>query len=101
MSKAIVFASEADVKRAVKKILDELGAFYFMPPSGAFGRSGISDIVGLKNGKFFAIETKFGKNMPTPMQLKFGEKVMAHGGLFMWVNDTNYYSVKLRLEMML
>jgi len=101
VSKAIVFASEADVKHAVKKILDELGCFYFMPPSGAFGRSGISDFLGLKNGKFFAIETKFGSNKPTPQQLKFGEKVMAHGGIFVWVNETNYYSVKLKLEMLL
>ena len=101
MSKAIVFASEADVKRAVKKILEELGCFYFMPPSGAFGRTGISDFIGLKNGKFFAIETKFGRNMPTPMQLRFGEHVTEHGGLFMWVNDTNYHAIKLRLEILL
>ena len=100
MSKANVFASEADVKRVVKEMLEEMGAFYFMPPSGAFGRSGISDFIGLHNGKFFAIETKFGKNTPTAMQLRFGAAVEAHGGVFLVVNETNLEAVAFTVELL-
>lgn len=89
MDKARVCKNEKDVKREVKLILDLIGAFYFMPPANAFGRAGISDIIGLHNGKFFAIETKFGHNKPTPLQLKFGELVTTHGGLFIVINEAN------------
>jgi hypothetical protein len=94
VSKANVFASEADVKREVKRILDRIGAFYFMPPSGAFGRTGISDFIGVHRGKFFAIETKFGRNSATTMQLRFGMNVQTHGGVFMVVNETNLEDVQ-------
>jgi len=76
-------------------MLDEMGAFYFMPPSGAFGRSGISDFIGLHNGRFFAFETKFGKNTPTAMQLRFGMAVQAHGGTFLVINETTLEDVVL------
>lgn len=89
MDRKSIIKDEAGVKKEVKMILDLIGAFYFMPPAGAFGRSGISDIIGVHKGKFFAIETKFGKNTPTPMQLRFGAKVMEHGGMFMVINETN------------
>jgi hypothetical protein len=89
-----VFESEADVKRAVKRILDRIGAFYFMPPSGAFGRTGISDFIGVHRGKFFAIETKFGRNPVTAMQMRFGMNVQTHGGVFMVVNETNLEDVQ-------
>jgi hypothetical protein len=94
VSKANVFASEADVKREVKRILDRIGAFYFMPPSGAFGRTGISDFIGVHRGKFFAIETKFGRNPATPIQLRFGMNVQTHGGVFMVVNETTLEDVQ-------
>lgn len=89
MDRRIVCTSESDVKKEVKIILDLIGAFYFMPAAGAFGKSGTSDFIGTHCGKFFAIETKFGRNTPTPMQLRFGDAVLRHGGLFLIVNESN------------
>ena len=47
---------EAKVKSLVTRQLKELGAYYFYPATGGFGRSGVPDIVGCFNGLFFAIE---------------------------------------------
>lgn len=83
------FASESDVKRIVRDIIDMLGGFSFMPPANGFGRSGVSDIVAVIDGKAVAIETKFGRNKPTALQLQFGEKWLQAGGFFMVVNESN------------
>lgn len=89
MGRPTVCKNEAAVKKQVRLILDLIGCFYFLPPANAFGRSGISDFVGLSNGRFFAIETKFGKNRPTPMQERFLTEVNIHGGLALVVSETN------------
>lgn len=93
MSKVIVCTSEAAVKKQVKIILDVIGCFWFMPPAGAFGKSGISDFLGVRNGKFFAIEAKFGDNKPTTQQLKFLKEVKEQGGLALVVWETNLADV--------
>ena len=59
---------EAKVKKVVAKQLKQLGAFYFYPVTGGWGRGGIPDIVGCYKGHFFGIECKAGKNKPTPLQ---------------------------------
>lgn len=49
----------------------------------AYGLTGSSDILGLtRSGRFIAVECKFGKNKLQPLQEDFGEKVIAHGGIF-------------------
>jgi hypothetical protein len=79
--------NEAHVKREVKKILDKYGHFWFMPPANGYGRSGIADIISVHRAIFFAIETKFGKNKPTPMQIGFLASVRAEGGYAFVVNE--------------
>lgn len=79
--------NEKDVKREVKRILDKRDWFWWMPPANGFGRAGISDINAIKNGVFLAIETKFGKNKPTPAQRAFLESVMASRGYGFVVNE--------------
>jgi hypothetical protein len=78
---------ERDVKDAVKKMLTEHGWFWWMPPSNAFGRTGIADINAVKDGLFLAIETKLGTRKPTPMQLRFLKDVREHGGYGFVVNE--------------
>lgn len=80
---------EAGVKRVVKKLLLTYGWYYWMPSSNAFGVSGISDFNAVRNGRFLAIETKFGSNKPTPLQRRYLEQVDAHGGLTMVVTERN------------
>lgn len=83
------FKSEAHVKAAVKKLLTDAEWFWWMPPSNAYGRSGISDFHALKAGQFLAIETKFGSNTPTAMQVEFLKSVAVHDGWYLVVNEKN------------
>ena len=80
---------EGKVKARAKKILDSLGAYYFMPATGGFGRSGVPDIVGCLNGVFLGIECKAGTNKPTALQLKEMKKVMDAKGYCVVVNEDN------------
>ena len=80
---------EAKVKAKVKKILDASGAYYFMPATGGFGRSGVPDIVGCINGRFFAIECKAGNNKPTALQDREMRCIEDAGGRVLVVNEDN------------
>jgi hypothetical protein len=80
MTKTRTYTKEADVKAEVKKLLTQHGWFWWMPPANGYGRTGISDIHALRDGKFLAIETKFGKNTVTTMQQRFMDDVVAAQG---------------------
>ena len=56
---------EGKVKAKVRKKLDEAKAYYFMPATGGYGKSGVPDIVACVNGWFIGIECKAGINKPT------------------------------------
>ena len=79
--------NEAGVKREVRKLLAKHGWFVWMPPANGYGKAGISDFHALKDGKFLAIETKYGDNTPTPMQAKFMASIAAAGGYAVVVNE--------------
>jgi hypothetical protein len=81
--------NEKDVKAQVKKILNRHNWFYWMPPANAYGRSGISDFNAVWAGTFMVIETKFGSNKPTPMQVAFLNSIRAEKGFAFIVNETN------------
>jgi Holliday junction resolvase len=90
--------NEKDVKAKVKKLLDKFGWFWFMPPANAYGRSGISDIIALKAGVMLAIETKFGANKPTAMQVAFLNSVNAESAFAFVVNEGNLNWLEVFLE---
>ena len=71
---------EAAVKASVRKILDKLGIYHFMPPGMGLGRSGIPDIIGCLNGEFIAIECKAGKGKTTALQERELLAICNHGG---------------------
>lgn len=88
---------EAKVKKIVTDQLKGLGAYYFYPVTGGFGRSGVPDIVGCFNGLFFAIECKAGSNKPTPLQQKNMDEIVQAGGLTWVVNEENMREVSAAL----
>lgn len=45
-------------------------------------RAGVSDILALHRGKFYALELKAPGGRPTPDQLTFGHEVREQGGFF-------------------
>lgn len=80
---------EAKVKKKVSDLLKGIGAYYFYPVTGGYGRSGVPDIVGCYRGEFFAIECKAGKNKPTPLQEKNMKEIRGAGGLTLIINENN------------
>ena len=91
---------EAKVKKKVTTILKELGAYYFYPVTGGFGRSGVPDIICCLRGNFVGIECKAGDNKATALQLKNLEDIQAAGGLAFIVNEDNIDSLERVLKVM-
>lgn len=84
---------EAKVKKKVAEQLRALKAYYFYPVTGGYGRSGVPDIVGCYNGKFFGIECKAGKGKTTPLQDMNIDQIKAAGGIAAVVNEENLHTV--------
>jgi hypothetical protein len=80
---------EAKVKKKVTVHLKTLGAYYFYPVTGGYGKSGVPDIIGCYEGKFFGIECKAGKNKPTPLQEKNLSDIKANDGISLVINEDN------------
>lgn len=80
---------EKGVKAIVKRLLDHYGWFWWMPGANGFGTQGVPDFCSLKDGAFIAIETKFSKNKPTPVQHQFAGHIMSNSGFALLVNETN------------
>ena len=86
--------NEKDVKKNVRKVLDEYaqdGIWYYMPAANGYGRSGIPDFVGLYKGNFFAIETKFGTNDLSTHQIREVASIIQGGGKCWIVRDSNIH----------
>lgn len=82
---------EAKVKKVVVKQLKEIGAYYFYPVTGGYGGSGVPDIIGCHEGRFFGIECKAGKNKPTLLQEKNLTDIKNNGGIAVVVNENNMH----------
>jgi Holliday junction resolvase len=80
---------EGKVKNQVKKILDMHQAYYFMPATGGFGRSGVPDVVGCLHGVFFSIECKAGNGIPTALQEREIRNIRNAGGYAWVINEAN------------
>jgi hypothetical protein len=98
MAKQRTYSNESDVKAEVKKLLNQHHWFWWCPPANGFGRSGISDFNALRGGVFLAIETKFGKNKPTAMQIGFLDSVASERGIALLVNEHNLDALAVWLE---
>jgi Holliday junction resolvase len=91
---------EAKVKAQVIKQLKELGAYYFSPVTGGYGRSGVPDLVACLNGKFVGIECKAGKGVTTALQDKNLAAIRASGGTAIVINEDNVASLTAILKIM-
>ena len=72
---------EKDVKKQIKDYLNALGIFYFCPLQGLGSTPGVSDFIGIYNGKFMAIEAKAAKGKLNEFQSNFLAKVKQQGGI--------------------
>lgn len=85
---------EAKVKKKVTEILKTHGAYYFYPVTGGYGTSGVPDIIGCMDGKFFGIECKAGKGKLTALQEKNLQQIKDAGGVSLVVNENNIQEVE-------
>jgi hypothetical protein len=81
--------NESNVKDAVKRILKERGAWWFMPVSTGYGRHGIPDFIVCYKGYFITIETKYGGNKPTAHQARELDGIRLAGGIALIINEKN------------
>lgn len=72
---------EKRVKVAVRKLLDELGAYYVMPVTGGYGTQGAPDFLVCHKGRFIGIETKAGRGRTTALQELNLKRIREAGGV--------------------
>ena len=88
---------EKKVKDKVKKVLVDAGAYYFMPGTHGYGASGVPDIVGCYQSKFFGIECKAGDNKPTALQERELNRILNAGGEAYVINEENIEQLREEL----
>ena len=88
---------EAKVKANVRKLLDTLGIYHFMPPANGYGRAGIPDIIACMDGHFVAVECKAGKGVTTALQDRELNAIIQHGGTVFIAREHNLEDLKLLL----
>jgi Holliday junction resolvase len=83
---------EGRIKVQIKRVLDELGIWYFMPAANGFGKVGIPDFICCWQGEFLAIEAKAPGKMGTltPNQMRRIEEIRSAGGTAYVVDDPEY-----------
>ena len=85
---------EVKVKKQIKKMLDEAGAYYAMPIGTGYGNSGVPDFLICSGGRFIAVEAKAGDNKPTALQESHLQKIRAKGGIALVINENNLDDLK-------
>lgn len=90
--------NEDKVKAKVKAILDRLKpeCWYFMPIP--MWHRGVPDFVGVYRGKFFTIETKSGKNIPTALQKLCMAEIVGASGQCIVINEKNITELEHWME---
>lgn len=62
---------EGKIKSKLRRKLSQLDCWVYIPQAGAFGKSGVPDILVLAGGTLFGFECKAdAKKKPTPLQIK-------------------------------
>ena len=80
---------ESKVKKRVKEILKNLGAYYVMPVTSGYGNSGAPDFLVCYQGKFIGLECKAGKGRVTALQQRNLDQIDFAGGWSFVINEEN------------
>ena len=89
---------EGEIKDQVRKVLDEMGAYYFFPAANGYGRTGIPDVIACVGGHFIGIECKAGSKQPTALQQRELDNIEKAEGTGILVNADNIDILKDILE---
>ena len=85
---------EVKVKKQIRKMLDEAGAYYAMPIGTGYGNSGVPDFLICHRGRFIAVEAKAGSNKPAALQELHMERIRNNGGTALVINEDNLQELK-------
>jgi len=91
---------EVKVKKQIRKILDEHGAYYAMPIGTGYGNSGVPDFLVCHGGEFLGIEAKAGKNKPTALQEAHLQRIRDAMGRALVINEDNLHELTEALKWM-
>ena len=80
---------EALVKKKVRDVLTNAGAYHVMPVTGGYGNSGAPDFLVCYGGRFVGIECKANKGKVTALQLKNLRSIVEAGGQALVINEFN------------
>lgn len=89
---------EAKVKKRVREILKEMGAYYAMPMGTGYGNAGTPDFLVCIEGRFVGIECKANGNKPTALQLHNMMQIRKAGGFAFVIDETNVETLRKELE---
>ena len=89
---------EGEIKDQVRKVLDEMGAYYFFPAANGYGRTGIPDVIACVGGHFVGIECKAGSKQPTALQQRELDNIEKAKGTGILINADNISNLKNILE---
>tara|TARA_Y100000034_G_C6615687_1_gene268251 strand:+ start:173 stop:478 length:306 start_codon:yes stop_codon:yes gene_type:complete len=78
---------EKDIQRDIVQYLRSIGCSVDVITQGMYGTSGISDIVGVKDGRALYIEVKRQGQRPTELQMNFLEEKENHGAMAFWTDS--------------
>ena len=74
--------TEKQITRAIRQVLNVLHVFHWKQWQGPMSQpKGVSDIIGIFNGKFLAIEVKRPGSKLTEAQAQFLDRVRDEGGI--------------------
>lgn len=85
---------EKRVKVVVRRLLDELQAYYVMPVTGGYGTQGAPDFLVCHRGKFIGIETKAGRGKTTALQDMNLQRIRNAGGVALVVYETDIETLR-------
>jgi ABC-type phosphonate transport system ATPase subunit len=80
---------EVKIKKKAVTQLKALGAYYFYPVTGGYGRSGVPDIIVCLHGRFIGIECKAGGNKTTKLQDLNLRQIADAGGIALVIDESN------------
>ena len=80
---------EKDVQARIMTYLKTTSGHFFKVAQGPFSKKGVSDIIGVHNGMFIAIEVKVAPNKATALQNYFISKIIGAGGVGVVVYSVN------------
>lgn len=89
---------EGEIKDQVRKVLDEMDAYYFFPAANGYGRTGIPDVIACVGGHFVGIECKAGSKQPTALQQRELDNIEKAEGTGILINADNIDILKDILE---